>query len=70
MTTFLNYLVVLALAAFLIGPALYLNWRNRRSDRQMRAVATRIVWLPRQRSGGMPPTPRRRGGWHLGPVIH
>ncbi|MFE0581348.1 MULTISPECIES: hypothetical protein [unclassified Streptomyces] len=70
MTTFVNFLVVLALATLLIGPALYLNHRDRRTDRQLRAAATRLVWLPRQRSGGLPPNPRRSGGWHLGPVIH
>ncbi|CAM5638707.1 hypothetical protein [Streptomyces avidinii] len=70
MTTFVSYLVVLAFAALLIGPGLYGILRDRRIDRQLRAVATRLVWLPRQRSGGLPPTPRRSGGWHLGPVVH
>ncbi|MFF3020683.1 hypothetical protein [Streptomyces sp. NPDC057939] len=61
MSTFVNYLVVLALAAFLLGPSLYGAWRDRRIDRQLRAVETRRVWLPRQRAGGLRPTPRRRG---------
>ncbi|MFD6875710.1 MULTISPECIES: hypothetical protein [unclassified Streptomyces] len=61
MSTFVNYLVVLALAALLLGPSLYWMWRDRRIDRQLRAVETRRVWLPRQRAGGREPTPRRRG---------
>ncbi|MFE3790022.1 hypothetical protein [Streptomyces goshikiensis] len=61
MSTFVSYIAVLAIAAVLLGPALYGGLRERRTDRQLRAALTRLVWLPRQRAGGLPPTPRRRG---------
>ncbi|MEU8772807.1 hypothetical protein [Streptomyces sp. NPDC048606] len=61
MNTFLSYLAVLALAVPLLAPGLYGVLRDRRIDRQLRAVETRRVWLPGQRAGGLPPTPRRRG---------
>ncbi|MGW6978621.1 hypothetical protein ACWGE1_04055 [Streptomyces sp. NPDC054932] len=75
MTTFVSYLVVIAFAALLIGPGLYGILHDRRIDRQLRAVATRLVWLPRQRAGGLPPTPRRRAlrpsvRRHWGPIAH
>ncbi|MFB7172715.1 hypothetical protein ACFCYM_18075 [Streptomyces sp. NPDC056254] len=62
MNTLLSYLAVLAVAALLLAPSLYGALRERRIDRQIRAVETRLVWLPRQKAGGMPPTPRRRHG--------
>ncbi|MCX5011802.1 hypothetical protein OG765_12500 [Streptomyces sp. NBC_00555] len=74
MTTFVNYLAVLVLAAVLLGPSLYGARGDRRIDRQLRAAATRRVWLPRQRAGGLPPTPRRRGirfaAWRRGRMAH
>ncbi|MER6446642.1 hypothetical protein DEJ51_22245 [Streptomyces venezuelae] len=74
MTTFVNYLAVLALVALVLGPSLYGILRDRRIDRQLRAVATRLVWLPRQRAGGLPPTPRRRtlrpARRYWGPIAH
>ncbi len=39
MNTFLNYLVVLAVAALLLAPALYGTVRERRIDRQLREAA-------------------------------
>ncbi|MFD7557642.1 MULTISPECIES: hypothetical protein [unclassified Streptomyces] len=39
MTTILNYLVVLAVAALLAGPALYGIARERRIDRQLHEAA-------------------------------
>ncbi|MFJ8015418.1 hypothetical protein [Streptomyces sp. NPDC096339] len=39
MTTILNYLVVLAVAALLAGPALYGTARERRIDRQLHEAA-------------------------------
>ncbi|MCJ1678062.1 hypothetical protein MTF65_12040 [Streptomyces sp. APSN-46.1] len=66
MSTFVNYLAVLALTAVLIGPSLYGALRDRRIDRQLRAAATRRVWLPRQRAGGLAPTRRRRRGIRFG----
>ncbi|MFJ4778482.1 hypothetical protein [Streptomyces sp. NPDC088762] len=39
MHTFLNYLVVLAVAALLLGPSLYGVARERRIDRQLRGAA-------------------------------
>ncbi|MFC9299064.1 hypothetical protein ACFTWH_18360 [Streptomyces sp. NPDC057011] len=39
MSTFLNYLTVLALAALLLAPALYGLARERRIDRQLREAA-------------------------------
>ncbi|MCJ0871425.1 hypothetical protein [Streptomyces sp. AP-93] len=41
MNTFLDYLVVLAVAALLLAPALYGAARERRVDRQIRAAAER-----------------------------
>ncbi|AWZ04666.1 MULTISPECIES: hypothetical protein [unclassified Streptomyces] len=38
MNTFLDYLLVLAVAALLLGPALYGALRERRLDRQIRAA--------------------------------
>lgn len=38
MNTFLDFLVVLAVAALLLGPSLYGAARERRIDRQIRAV--------------------------------
>ncbi|MET9856986.1 hypothetical protein ABZY57_29150 [Streptomyces sp. NPDC006450] len=38
MNTLLDYLVVLAVAALLLGPALYGTARERRLDRQIRAA--------------------------------
>ncbi|MCX4805642.1 hypothetical protein ACFWWM_14650 [Streptomyces sp. NPDC058682] len=75
MNTFVNYLAVLAIAALLLGPSLYGILRDRRIDQQLRAVATRLVWLPRQRAGGLPPTPRRRtfrpsARRYWGPIAH
>ncbi|MFG2990036.1 hypothetical protein ACGFZK_12250 [Streptomyces sp. NPDC048257] len=75
MTNFVNYLAVLALAALVLGPSLYGILRDRRTDRQLRAVATRRVWLPRQRAGGLPPAPRRRivrpaARRYWGPIAH
>ncbi|MFG2980613.1 hypothetical protein ACGFYQ_05055 [Streptomyces sp. NPDC048258] len=74
MSTFVNYLAVLAIAAVLLGPSLYGARRDRRVDRQLRAAATRRVWLPRQRAGGLPPTYRRRGirfgTWRRGRMAH
>ncbi|MET9466681.1 hypothetical protein ABZY44_18125 [Streptomyces sp. NPDC006544] len=61
MSTYLDYLAVLAVAAVLLAPGLYGAWRERRIDRELRAAETRRVWLPRQRAGGLAPTPRRRG---------
>ncbi|KOV01837.1 hypothetical protein ADK91_22020 [Streptomyces sp. XY511] len=62
MNMFLSYLAVLAVATLLLAPSLYGTLRERRIDRQLRAVETRLVWLPRQKAGGMPPTPRHRHG--------
>ncbi|WP_327264364.1 hypothetical protein OG444_25540 [Streptomyces sp. NBC_01232] len=74
MTTFVSYLAITAIAALLLGPSLYGILRDRRTDRQLRAVATRLVWLPRQRAGGLPPTPRRHGfrpaRHYWGPIAH
>ncbi|MGW7328449.1 hypothetical protein ACWGIU_07520 [Streptomyces sp. NPDC054840] len=75
MTTFVNYLAVLAIAALVLAPGLYGILRDRRIDQQIRAVATRLVWLPRQRAGGLPPTPRRRAlrpsaRRYWGPIAH
>ncbi|MFD6971865.1 hypothetical protein [Streptomyces sp. NPDC059979] len=75
MNTFLSYLAVLAIATLLLAPSLYGALRDRRIDRQLRAVATRRVWLPRQKAGGLPPTARRRtrarhASMHWGPVAH
>ncbi|MFJ6047891.1 hypothetical protein [Streptomyces sp. NPDC092307] len=75
MTTFVSYLVVLAFVVLVLGPSLYGILRDRRIDRQIRAVATRLVWLPRQRAGGLPPTPRRRtfrpaARRYWGPIAH
>ncbi|MEU7724358.1 hypothetical protein AB0B78_03775 [Streptomyces sp. NPDC040724] len=74
MNTFLSYLTVLAFATLLLAPSLYGILRDRRIDRQLRAVETRLVWLPRQKAGGMPPTVRRprarHAGMHWGPVAH
>ncbi|GGR75826.1 hypothetical protein [Streptomyces nojiriensis] len=75
MTTFVSYLAVLAIAALVLGPGLYGILRDRRIDQQIRAVATRLVWLPRQRAGGLPPTPRRRtfrpsARRYWGPIAH
>ncbi|MFG2998037.1 hypothetical protein [Streptomyces sp. NPDC048340] len=39
MTTFLDYLVVLAVAALLLAPSLYGTARERRIDRQLRKAA-------------------------------
>ncbi|MEU9144450.1 hypothetical protein [Streptomyces sp. NPDC048349] len=39
MSTFLNYLTVLALAVLLLGPSLYGMARERRIDRQLRKAA-------------------------------
>ncbi len=41
MNTFLDFLVVLAIAALLLGPALYGALRDRRIDRQLRAAKQR-----------------------------
>lgn len=38
MTTLLNYLAVLAVAALLLGPSLYGALRDRRIDRELRAA--------------------------------
>ncbi len=75
MNTFLSYLAVLAVAALLLAPSLYGVLRDRRTDRELRAVETRLVWLPRQKAGGMPPTPGPRHGirsaaWRRGPLAH
>ncbi|MEU6297093.1 hypothetical protein [Streptomyces erythrochromogenes] len=74
MNTFLSYLAVLAVATLLLAPGLYGALRERRIDRQLRAVETRLVWLPRQKAGGMPPTPRRHGpraaAWRRGRLAH
>ncbi|MFE2126659.1 MULTISPECIES: hypothetical protein [Streptomyces] len=74
MNTFLSYLAVLAAATLLLAPSLYGMLRERRTDRQLRAARTRLVWLPRQKAGGMPPTPRRRGprsaAWRRGRLAH
>ncbi|MEJ8642560.1 hypothetical protein WKI68_16345 [Streptomyces sp. MS1.HAVA.3] len=74
MNTFLSYLAVLAIATLLLAPSLYGALRDRRIDRQMRAVETRLVWLPRQKAGGLPPTARRtrarHAAMHWGPVAH
>ncbi|MFJ9337877.1 hypothetical protein ACIRP0_01140 [Streptomyces sp. NPDC101733] len=56
MSTFLDYLTVLALAALLLAPALYGALRERRIDRQLRAAAPRA---PRPRTTERPrPEPR------------
>ncbi|MDX3534980.1 hypothetical protein PV721_11475 [Streptomyces sp. MB09-01] len=73
MNTLLSYLTVLAVAALVLAPSLYGVLRDRRIDRQLRAVETRLVWLPRQKAGGLPPTRRPRArhtGMHWGPVAH
>ncbi|MGW0752391.1 hypothetical protein [Streptomyces sp. NPDC002587] len=73
MSTSLNYFAVLAIAVILLGPSLYGARGDRRIDRQLRAAATRRVWLPRQRAGGLPPTRRRRGirfTWRRGRMAH
>ncbi|MFE5860125.1 hypothetical protein ACFQ77_06125 [Streptomyces virginiae] len=75
MTTFVSYLAVLAVAALVLGPSLYGILRDRRIDQQIRAARTRLVWLPRQRAGGLPPTPRRRAfrpapRRYWGPIAH
>ncbi|MEU9080828.1 hypothetical protein [Streptomyces sp. NPDC048357] len=74
MNTFLSYLTVLAVAALVLAPSLYGVLRDRRIDRQLRAVETRLVWLPRQKAGGMPPTVHRSRArhtrMHWGPVAH
>ncbi|MBZ9597990.1 hypothetical protein [Streptomyces yangpuensis] len=75
MNTFLSYLAVLAVAALLLAPSLYGVLRDRRTDRELRAVETRLVWLPRQKAGGMPPAPGPRHGirsaaWRRGPLAH
>ncbi|MFD6229623.1 hypothetical protein ACFWFZ_22535 [Streptomyces sp. NPDC060232] len=62
MNTFLSYLAVLAAATLLLAPSLYGALRERRIERQLRAARTRLVWLPRQKAGGLPPTPRHRHG--------
>lgn len=49
MNTFLDYLVVLAVAALLLGPALYGAARERRLDRQIRA-AGQAARTPRTRT--------------------
>ncbi|MFD3873642.1 hypothetical protein [Streptomyces sp. NPDC058623] len=61
MNTFLSYLAVLAVAALLLAPSLYGLLRERRVDRQLRAVENRVVWLPRQKAGGRTPAPVRHG---------
>ncbi|WP_043194307.1 hypothetical protein [Streptomyces sp. NRRL F-2664] len=75
MNTFLSFLAVLALAALLLAPSLYGFRHERRIDRQLRAVENRLVWLPRQKAGGMPPTPQhghgpRTAGWRRGRLAH
>ncbi|MGW7435007.1 hypothetical protein [Streptomyces sp. NPDC054849] len=74
MNTLLSYLAVLAIAVLLLAPGLYGALRDRRIDRQLRAVETRLVWLPRQKAGGLPPTARRprarHAAMHWGPVAH
>lgn len=75
MNTFLSILAVLAIATLLLAPSLYGALRERRTDRQLRAVETRLVWLPRQKAGGLPPTPRHRRGlrsaaWRRGRLAH
>lgn len=63
MTTFVNYLAVLAIAALLLGPSLYGILRDRRIDQQLRAVATRLVWLPASvRAASRPPRAGVRSG--------
>ncbi|MGR4882033.1 hypothetical protein ACIPUC_21930 [Streptomyces sp. LARHCF249] len=49
MTTFLNYLIVLAVAALLLGPSLYGALRERRIDRQLRAAGQRPRTAPHRR---------------------
>ncbi|MFF1411097.1 hypothetical protein ACFVX6_15100 [Streptomyces sp. NPDC058289] len=48
MNTFLDYLVVLTVAAVLLGPSLYWAARERRLDRQIRAAEQRAQ-VPRER---------------------
>lgn len=43
MNTFLDYLVVLAIAVLLLGPSLYGALRDRRIDRQLRAPVARFT---------------------------
>ncbi|MEU6757942.1 hypothetical protein [Streptomyces sp. NPDC046685] len=57
MNSFLNYLAVLAVAALLLGPALYGVVRDRRIDRQIRAAQQREQLI---RHGQPHPRPRPR----------
>ncbi|MFF8266181.1 hypothetical protein ACF059_02190 [Streptomyces sp. NPDC016562] len=57
MNSFLNYLAVLAVAALLLGPALYGIARDRRIDRQVRAAQQREQLI---RHGQPQPRPRPR----------
>ncbi|WP_327254878.1 hypothetical protein [Streptomyces sp. NBC_01244] len=65
MNTFLDYLVVLAVAALLLGPALYGAARERRLDRQIRAADERRrrerQSAPARSPGHPGPSPQGRG---------
>ncbi|WP_407837288.1 hypothetical protein ACE1OC_13970 [Streptomyces sp. DSM 116496] len=59
MNTFLDYLLVLAVAALLAGPALHGALREHRTDRQIRA-AQRQPGTPRTRTRTRPERTRSR----------
>ncbi|MFD5147543.1 hypothetical protein [Streptomyces sp. NPDC058401] len=69
MNTLLDYLVVLALAALLLGPALYGALRERRLERQIRAAGqpARSGRRGRARTGSRSSSPQalrpRPGTW-------
>ncbi|MGW6950642.1 hypothetical protein [Streptomyces xanthophaeus] len=57
MSTFLDYLTVLAVAALLAGPALHGVLRERRIDREIQA-ARRSEQRRVREPGGVPPRPQ------------
>ncbi|MGW6705868.1 hypothetical protein ACWGDE_13400 [Streptomyces sp. NPDC054956] len=69
MNTFLDFLVVLAVAALLLGPSLYGAARERRIDRQIRA-AEQAPRTPRTRPERIAPERTRPSTRRFAAVRH